>query len=347
MLIPPPILNAPSTRPGTGPGEQKFRVGVALIEQRLDPLVAARTYSDIADAVVTALARRAQAEFAMKHGDIDGGDPLVLAFGRYGGQALTEKSDLDLVFLFSGDHEARSDGQIPLTATTYFNRLFQRLVSALTVPTAAGPLYEVDTRLRPSGAQGLLAVSIDSFASYQRDTAWTWEHMALTRARLVFGHGHKDAMEAVITNALNRPRDSDSLRQDIMSMRADMDKAHPGEGPLDVKRGRGGLIDLEFLIHHMQLRHGTAFITDLRAALVALAGKDLMPSGLIPAHDLLARYLTASRLMDGVSDAKGNATTRALLAQICKMETWAALKAAILDARKTIAAEWKRQFERK
>src|SRR3546814_222939 len=104
----------------------------------------------------------------------------ILALGRLGGGALTHASDLDLIYLFSGDFTGESDGRRPLGATQYYNRLVQRISNAMSVQTASGPLYEVDTRLRPSGAQGLLAVSFDSFERYQKEAAWTWEHLALS-----------------------------------------------------------------------------------------------------------------------------------------------------------------------
>ena len=128
-----------------------------------------------------------------------------MGLGRLGGEALTHASDLDLVYLFSGTHEAESDGPRPLRATDYFNRLAPRVTAALSVPTASGPLYDVDTRLRPSGTDGMLAVSLESFARYQSEQAWTWEHMALTRARPVFGSAEgRAALQAVIDSTLGQ-----------------------------------------------------------------------------------------------------------------------------------------------
>ncbi|MGB3723287.1 MAG: glutamine-synthetase adenylyltransferase, partial [Pacificimonas sp.] len=285
--------------------------------------------------------------FECKHGRIGGGDPVILAFGRYGGQALTEQSDLDLVFLFSGSHEAMSDGDSPLPATSYFNRFFQRVTSALTVPTAAGPLYEVDTRLRPSGAQGLLAVSIDSFATYQKSAAWAWEHMALTRARIVTGTDHSDEVRAAIAGGLRQERDRSKLKNDIAAMRADMEKAHPFSGSMDVKRGRGGLIDLEFLIHHQQLKKLTGFHPDLREALTQLIDHSLLPEALLKAHDVLASYLIMSRLVEGAVEGPGNAATRALVARSCDAKDWTTLKREIASARKTVATAWTHDFGRK
>ena len=165
-----------------------------------------------------------------------------------------------------------SDGPRPLGATHYFNRLAQRVTAAMSVPTAEGALYEVDTRLRPQGAQGPLAVSLDSFARYQREEAWTWEHMALTRARPLTGSdAARDELQAIVDEVLGRPRDPDGAQADVLKMRADMAAHKPPQGPLDAKLLRGGLVDLEFLVHYLQLRERTGFDPDLGRAVEALA----------------------------------------------------------------------------
>ena len=106
----------------------------------------------------------------------------MLGLGRFGGYSLTHASDLDIIYLHTAPQGALSDGAKPLGPNDYFNRLASRVTAALSVPTAAGPLYELDTRLRPEGAKGMIAVSLDAFERYQREHAWTWEHMALCRA---------------------------------------------------------------------------------------------------------------------------------------------------------------------
>ena len=154
------------------------------------------------------------AEFEKAHGKVPGCGLVILGLGRLGGGALTHASDLDLIYLFSGSHESESDGPKPLRATDYFNRLAPRISAALSVPTAAGPLYDVDTRLRPSGADGLLAISLDTFARYQRETAWTFEHMALARARPVYGSdADKAALAAIIDDVLSIERDPGRRRR--------------------------------------------------------------------------------------------------------------------------------------
>jgi glutamate-ammonia-ligase adenylyltransferase len=221
---------------------------------------------------------------------------VVLALGRYGGQALTHASDLDLVYLFTGHHEAVSDGEKPLPATLYFNRLAARLTAALSVPTAAGALYEVDTRLRPWGAKGMLALSIASFARYETNDAESWEHMALTRARVVVGSPSARAeTEAAIAHVLMQPREAEALRRAVVGMRADIARAKPAKGAFDVKLAPGGLVDLEFVVHFVQLRDRTGLCPDLTRAIGALG--DALPEGLADAHALLTRFLVLLRLV--------------------------------------------------
>ncbi|MBS0474875.1 MAG: bifunctional [glutamate--ammonia ligase]-adenylyl-L-tyrosine phosphorylase/[glutamate--ammonia-ligase] adenylyltransferase, partial [Proteobacteria bacterium] len=196
-------------------GELRFLLGVQLIEGARDPLEIGAALCRVAEAALRVLSEAAGAEFARAHGRIAGSELLVMGYGRLGGGVLTHASDLDLVFLFSGEHGAESDGARPLGATLYYNRLAQRVTGALSVPTAEGALYEVDTRLRPSGAQGPLAVSLDSFSRYQHEAAWTWEHMALARARVLVGTpADRAALEGIVHDVLTMPRDPVKLRAD-------------------------------------------------------------------------------------------------------------------------------------
>ena len=286
-------------------GERRFQLGAQLIEGRSDPLVAARALSDLADAALTVILPTVVADFARVHGHVAGGEPVILALGRYGGRALTHASDLDLVYLFTGDHEAVSDGAKPLPATLYFNRLAARLTAALSVPTAAGALYEVDTRLRPWGAKGMLALSVASFARYQAEDAESWEHMALTRARVV---GLCAEADAAIAATLHRPRDPETLRRAVLAMRADIAAAKPAKGAFDVKLAPGGLVDLEFLVHFLQLRDGIGVGPDLGAAIVALTAAGRLPDGLATAHDTLTRFLVLLRLVAASSDVPAGFT---------------------------------------
>ncbi len=333
-------------------GEWRFALGVQLIESHQsdswrDPLDVAAALSRIAEAAIQVLAAAAAAEFTHPHGHISGSDLVILGLGRLGGAALTHASDLDLVFLFSGDHTGESDGPRPLGSTLYYNRLAQRAMAALSAPTAAGAFYEVDVRLRPSGAQGPIAVSLDSFARYQREDAWTWEHMALCRARPLFGSAKdREALAAIIADVLGRPRDPVKLRADVLAMRAEMAQHKPSAGPLDVKLARGGLVDLEFLVHFLQLRDRTAHDPDLGRAVDGLVAAGLLPAHLRAAHDLLARLLVVVRLVapDGRYPPEAS---RAIVAHACGLADWLGLLAAVLAARRAIAASWHTVFGEK
>lgn len=326
-------------------GERRFALGVQLIEGTSDPMAVAEGYARVAEAALAVLADAAIAEFEAAHGRVPGGGLVILGLGRLGGAALTHASDLDLIYLFDADHLAESDGAKPLGATQYYNRLAQRVTAALSVATAAGPLYEVDTRLRPSGAQGLLAVSIDSFAKYQRESAWTWEHMALTRARIVYGgDGARAGVQAIIDETLNRPRDTAVLIADAVRMRADMAKHKPPAGPFDVKLIEGGLVDCEFAVHVQQLGHRRGFDPRLGPAIAALAGEGLLAPDMRAAQALLGRMLVTLRLVAPDGREPG-AESQALVARACGAADWPGLLAAYADARATVAAEWQRISE--
>lgn len=311
-------------------GERRFQLGAQLIEGRADPLQVGRDLSALADTALALLVDRVTADFEAAHGRIAGGGLIVLALGRYGGGLLTHASDLDLVYLFTGPHDAVSDAPRPVAATQYFNRLAGRVSAALSVPTAAGALYEVDTRLRPFGAKGLLAVSLDSFSRYQAEEAETWEHMALTRARVVAGDAAP--VDAAIHAVLATPPVAE-LAADVVAMRGEIAAAKPGQGKWDVKLAPGGLVDLEFLVHYRQLSSGDALTPDLRAAIVAL-----LPD-LLPAHDLLTRALVTLRLVapDGMPDAGA----RDLLSRVTGE---ADVEAALGLAKAVVIAAWTETF---
>ncbi len=238
--------------------DNKFRVGVQTLRARIDADIQGAALADIADTLIARLYREVSRDFARVHGTLPGGEMAVIAMGKLGGRALAENSDLDLVFVYDApDMEARSTGEKPLAAGLYYLRLGQRLLSALSVPTSEGKLYEVDTRLRPSGNSGPLAASLAAFAQYHAEAAWTWEHMALTRARLVAGEaGLRARLTSQIRDILTRPRDAERLLTDVDDMRQRLHRARPAASIWDVKDRRGGLIDVEFIAQYMQLRHG-------------------------------------------------------------------------------------------
>lgn len=323
--------------------ERRFRIAVDILEGRRDALAAAAELSDMAEAAILVLGEAVQAEFRARHGVVPGQDLVVLAMGRFGGRALTAQSDLDLVFLFSGHHEARSDGPTPLGASTYFNRLGQRLIGALTAPTASGPLYEVDTRLRPSGSQGLLVVSIDSFARYQAEEAEMWETMALTRARAIAGPPDaRAAAEAAIDRLLARPRAPDAVRAGALAMRRLMEAHKPARGPWDVKLMKGGLVDLEFVLAARALIAGERVPTALEGAALRLAPE------LVEPHRLLMAILMALRLiLPAKTAAEPDSAATALLARTCDRRSVADLRRDVGVAKAAILAAWEETFGQK
>lgn len=323
-------------------GERRFALGVQLIEGTADPLDVAGGYSRIAEAALTVLATATVADLARQHGQVPGSELVILALGRLGGGALTHASDLDLVYLFTGGFDTSSDGAKPLEATRYFNRLAQRVSAAMSVPTAAGALYEVDTRLRPSGSKGPLAVTVTSFAEYQREQAWTWEHMAMTRARPVFGsQAARAEVQTVIDQILRQPRDKALLLRDVVAMRGDMARHKPPAGPLDAKLIEGGLVDLEFCVHAAQLESGAGLKPHLGEAIPELIAAGLLPGAFEAAYAVLGRMLVTLRLVAPTAQEPPPAS-RALIAKACGFSDWSALLAAYAQARQSVRSEWAR-----
>ena len=235
--------------------DRMFQVGVHILRGRTTPDHAGEALSDIADTALGALFPVVESEFTEAHGHIQGGLMAIVALGKLGGRELTIGSDLDLLFLYRADGE-ESDGKRPLTQIPYFARLGQRYLGALTAPTAEGTLYEVDMRLRPSGNAGPLATSFGAFLKYHHESAWTWEHMALTRARIVVADDtFRDDLDKCIREILTAPRDSDALLRDVADMRERIQRDRKQTGDWDIKNRRGGLIDIEFIAQYLQLRY--------------------------------------------------------------------------------------------
>ncbi len=321
-------------------GELRFALGVQLIAGARPSSAVSRDYAHVAEAAIEVLAQATIADFAARHGLVPNSELVILALGRLGGGALTHASDLDLVYLFTGDHTAESDGEKPLGAVLYYNRLAQRLTASLSVPTAFGALYDIDTRLRPSGAQGPLVVSTQGFARYQRENAWTWEHMALTRARPVFGAAAaRAAVSRDIAAVLGGARIARDIVADAVMMRADITRNKPPAGPLDVKLLPGGLVDLEFAVHVTQLVHRTGFHPDLGQAIAALVGAGLLPPALLEAHDFMMGLLPMLRLM--APDLQPPApATRALLVASSGLGDWDEVIARLAATRQDVSACW-------
>jgi len=271
--------------------EESFRVGVQLVDGAAKAEQAGPAFGRIAECVIAGLLPVAGHELAAHSGSIPGAEFAVIAMGKLGGREMTASSDLDLVFVYDTPAGVESsDGSRPLSPTLYFARLAQRLISALTTPTAAGTLYDVDMRLRPSGNKGPAAVSFKSFADYHERESWTWEHLALTRARVVAGPEKlRMRIEAEIAARLTAPRDRALILADARDMREKIAAQYPGSNRWDLKYAPGGLIDIEFLAQSLQLVHASArpdiLDTNTVTALEKIAAAGILGDG--DAHILL------------------------------------------------------------
>ncbi|MEM7026079.1 MAG: glutamine-synthetase adenylyltransferase, partial [Pseudomonadota bacterium] len=236
--------------------DREFQIGLHVLLGLNDGNAASERLTSLADAVIAALLPRVESWFAAQHGTIEGGTYTVIGLGKLGSRELSIGSDLDLIFVYDAVEEARSDGDRPLQTATYYGRLSQRLISGITSQTPEGRLYEVDTRLRPSGQLGPVACSIETFERYQMSTAQTWEHQALTRSRFVAGDGALgERVEQVVVSALAMKRDPVELGREVGAMRERIFREHGDDDPWNLKQVRGGLIDIEFLAQFLQLRH--------------------------------------------------------------------------------------------
>jgi glutamate-ammonia-ligase adenylyltransferase len=263
--------------------EHRFRLGVRVLTGNTDAEEAGPAYAALASELVTALAPVAENKVAERFGRVRGGRFAVVAMGKLGSEEMSAASDLDLIVIYDvEDPEALSDGAKPVFASQYYARVCQQLIGALTAPTTEGKLYEVDLRLRPSGNSGPVATHLKSFESYQASEAWTWEHMALTRARVLTGPAElKDRIASVIGETLRRPRDPGKTAFDVADMRARIEREFPSKNPWELKYVRGGLVDIEFICQYLQLVHGHDHPQILhyhtRTALARIAEVRLLP----------------------------------------------------------------------
>ncbi|MGP3696296.1 [protein-PII] uridylyltransferase family protein [Rhodobacter sp. NSM] len=281
--------------------EWHFRVGVHHLRGLVDAFEAAKEYADLAEAVVAALWPVVCEEFARKHGPQPGRGAVVLGMGSLGAGRLNAGSDLDLIVIHDAQGQEESTGPRPLASRPYFARLTQALVTALTAPMAEGRLYEVDMRLRPSGRQGPVATALESFRSYQREEAWTWEHLALTRARPIAGDpALAGEIEALRREILAEKAVPARVLPDVSDMRRRLAEAKPATGPWEAKNGAGRLMDIELLAQTAALLAGDParrVEQQLRAGVRTgfLDGAD--ETALLSAYRLCWRLQAGSRLL--------------------------------------------------
>jgi glutamate-ammonia-ligase adenylyltransferase len=286
---------------------------VRLLAGTFDPKRAGRAYSALAASLVRATLAKVEQDFRADYGSVPNSGCAILAMGKLGSREMTAASDLDLILLYDFDPDrTESLAARPLHAIHYFTRMTQRLVSALTVPTRRGRLYDVDMRLRPSGRKGPVATQLSGFVAYQSGEAETWEHMALTRARVIAGDAStSQAATEAVARIIAAERDPVRLRRDIVEMR-DLIAQEKGEADRwDFKWTRGGIIDIEFIAQYLVLRHAahhpeivdTATDEVLRRAqnLGQLASSHA--ATLVRAHQLLSDATQLMRVsVDGIFD---------------------------------------------
>ncbi len=330
--------------------EQQFLIGIRVLSGAIKANQAGGAYALLAERLIDALKAVCERELERLNGRVPGGAAAVIAMGKLGGREMTAASDLDLILVYDFDPGAtQSDGAHPLAPTQYYARLTQRLITALSSATAEGTLYDVDMRLRPSGQQGPMATQLSSFVEYQAKEAWTWEHLALTRARVISGPpALKEKVEAAIRGALVRPHDPAKVAADVRDMRQRIAKEKGTENIWELKQVRGGLVDLEFIAQYLQLVNAAAHPGVLDQNTVE-AYRRLRDAGvlapahaevLIPATRLVHDLTQILRLcLEGSFDpATAPSGMKELLAQAGDAASFAELDAKLAETLKKVAA---------
>ncbi|MBN9014604.1 MAG: bifunctional [glutamine synthetase] adenylyltransferase/[glutamine synthetase]-adenylyl-L-tyrosine phosphorylase, partial [Rhizobiales bacterium] len=237
--------------------ESLFLIGARILSGTVSAQHASTAFADVAEGIVQTVHRLVTKQFVEQYGRVQNQETAILAMGKLGSREMTASSDLDLILIYDFDHEyPDSDGAKSLHGSQYFARFTQRLISAFTTRTNYGVLYEVDMRLRPSGRAGPVASRLDSFADYQDHEAWTWEHMALTRARVISASPEfRERIEAIIREVLTRPRDRRIIASDVAEMRRAIALEKGEDDIWDIKYAAGGTVDIEFIAQYLQLVH--------------------------------------------------------------------------------------------
>ena len=328
--------------------EQHFRIGVRLLSDTVEPTEAGRAYSGLAASLIARLFAVVRREFEAVHGRVPGGRVSVVAMGKLGGREMTASSDLDLMLIYDHDAEAQgSDGAKPLTPGQYYIRLTQRLINALSAQTAEGGLYEVDMRLRPSGNQGPVATHVSSFVDYHTASAWTWEKLALTRARPIAGEPALiERIETAVGDALCRRRDPAATAADVVEMRDRIAREKRAEGIWDLKTAPGGLVDLEFIVQFLQIVHAERLpqVLDQNSggALEKLAAAGLIGAeaagGLREAYRLMGALTQVLRLCLSTGFVPDTASQglKALLLRAADVPDFSLLETALADAQQRV-----------
>ncbi|WP_170572201.1 glutamine-synthetase adenylyltransferase [Ruegeria atlantica] len=283
--------------------EWHFRIGVHHLRGLIDGTQAGQQYAELASAIIAAIVPCVTGQFAKKHGPAPGRGAAVLSMGSLGAGRINSQSDLDMIVIYDPMDQDMSDGPRPLATRTYYARFTQALITALSAPMSQGRLYEVDMRLRPSGNQGPVATSLNSFTNYQQNEAWVWEHLALTRARVVAGdEGLANDIETFRAGFLSKPEDHQKVLHEVAEMRSRLAAAKSPIGIWDAKNGAGRMMDIELMAETGALLSGIAqrdVSAGLDGAVVAELLDVAQAQTLKDCYDLFWSVQCAARLLSG------------------------------------------------
>ena len=335
--------------------EQKFLLAAGLLSGTVTAMRAGEQFTALAETLLLHLFASVRREFEKRHGVIPGARAALLAFGKVASREMTVASDLDFIMLYDVDGDAeQSNGDKPLALNHYFTRLTQRLVTALTAPTSEGVLYAADMRLRPSGNAGPLATSLPGFVGYHHEHAWTWEHLALSRARVIVAdEGLGDKVEAAIEEILSQPRDRAKTIEDVVSMRARIARERPPRHPFDLKLADGGLVDLEFIAQSAQLVARQTIAAPQASTAATLARLDatgLLPQGarLVDIHQTYTTVLQvmSAALADPFKDEGWTSGFRELLAGLTNYPSFERLRDDLAAMQAEVGAAAEKWYEK-
>lgn len=338
--------------------EMKFRAGVNVLTGRVEAERLGSFFADSVDAVIAGLQPVVIEEVARRSGAIDG-EFAVIAFGKLGSREMSAESDLDIIFVYdTPEPDTQSTGPKVIHNSQYFARVSQRFISALTAPTSEGQMFEIDARLRPSGNKGPIAIRYEGFDRYQKEEAWTWEKLALTRARVITGsdalkHKIDDTIRAVLTT----PRDEAEVLKDVAEMRARIASENGSDNPWDLKHVRGGLIDIEFIAQALQLVHAPrnpeVLAQNTTEALRNLGVAGILDkqttSDLTSAATLLHKLTQVTRVcVEGPLDpAEASENLKTLVAKAGGTEEFSEIETLLVETEKTVLSHFRRLIEGK
>jgi len=327
---------------------RQFRIGIQLIKDKINTQDAIVGLSNIADVVISVLLGEVTKEFEKQHGKIKDSDFSIVAFGKLGSRELTFSSDLDLVFIYrTDDKNASSDGNTLLPASQYFVRLSRRFINAVTALTKEGTLYEIDLRLRPSGGDGPIATSLEGFDTYYGSSAWTWEYMALTKARVIVGTKEfQEEIREVIKAKLQKQWTENELKDGIINMHNRLKEEHTSNNPFDVKHSNGGIVDLEYILQYLQLKYASEHpdILESNTKQAIQKAKDIAKinkknfDNLMEAADFFANLQSILRLTnsEGMKESDMKEGLKNVILRNIKIDNWDELKENLNNMQKNV-----------